>query len=576
MYKDYGKRFFDLFCSLLTLVFLGPILGLIAILVRIKLGSPVLFCPTRPGKDEKIFHLYKFRTMSNAKDKEGILLPEKERVTKFGKFLRSSSLDELPELLNIVKGDMSIVGPRPLPMKYLPYYSERQRMRHSIRPGLTGLAQISGRNNLPWNQRFETDLEYVENLSFANDMLIILKTVFKVFRGADVVVPGETTFYQFDTYKVLEEEKDSHNKTGKMSWREIGSNYWITDNVSNSNKERQGVTEWLPSVTDSTLTFSGRTAIEIAILDILFSQRIKKAGVPSHCSFAMLQPFIKNNIPYEFYDITIENGCIEYKPGKLKDFDVVLVMSYFGTGREQLDKVISQAKQNGCIVIEDITHSLLSKTQGCEKADYYVASLRKWFPAPAGGWLAKLHGRLSVKPNLDGSSAVEKAMSAMQEKSRYMHGETNAKEDFLVEFTSLESDLVQLNCMISLDSFSKQCLETVDIEYVKERRRKNAKALYKAIAECNEIEFLIREEDLNAIVPMYVPILLQDGEQRDKLKQYLAEKGIYCPVTWPETTGAKKGFRQKELSLVCDQRYGENDMDVMADRIREWISLSGT
>ena len=269
MYKNYGKRLCDLFFSLIAFIILSPILGVIAILVRIKHGSPVLFSPTRPGKDEKIFHLYKFRTMSNAKDKEGILLPEKDRITKLGKFLRSSSLDELPELLNIIKGDMSIVGPRPLPMKYLPYYSERQRMRHSIRPGLTGLAQISGRNNLPWNQRFETDLAYVENLSLWNDILIIIKTVFKVFRGADVVIPGLTTFYQFDTYKVLEEEKAPHNKTGKMTCREIGSNFWITEDVNincvRKKESTEGVIEWLPAVADSALTFSGRAAIRSLI-----------------------------------------------------------------------------------------------------------------------------------------------------------------------------------------------------------------------------------------------------------------------------------------------------------------------
>ena len=573
MYKKYGKRFFDLFFSLLAFLILGPVLGIIAILVRIKHGSPILFSPTRPGKDEKIFQLYKFRTMSNAKDKDGILLPEKERITKFGKFLRSSSLDELPELLNIIKGDMSIVGPRPLPMKYLPYYNETQRLRHSIRPGLTGLAQISGRNNLPWNQRFETDLEYVKNLSFVNDVLIILKTIFKVFRGADIVVPGETTFYQFDTYKVLEEEKSSHNKTDKMSWREIGGNFWFEENRSNLIEEKcdKG---WLPVVAASTYTFSGRTAIELAILDILSVKKIRKVGVPSYCSFSMLQPLIKNNIPYEFYSVTLTQGFINCEINNMKDFDVILIMSYFGVGHEQLNKIIIKAKQNDCVVIEDITHSLLSNIQGCKDADYYVASLRKWFPIPAGGWLAKLNGVLTTKPAVDGSEAAEKVVSAMQEKSRYMNGEIDDKEHFLIDFTSLESDLVQLNCMISLDAFSKKYLDTLNIEKVKTQRRKNALSLYSSLSGCEDIEFLIQREELNSIVPLYVPILVHDVEQRDNLKSYLNERGVYCPVTWPETVGAEKGFRVKELSLVCDQRYTETDMTVMADMIKRWKHLT--
>lgn len=573
MYKNYGKRIFDLFFSLLAFLFLWPVLGILAILVCIKHGSPVLFSPTRPGKDEKIFHLYKFRTMSNAKDKDGVLLPEKERITKFGKFLRSSSLDELPELLNIIKGDMSIVGPRPLPMKYLPYYSEKQRIRHSIRPGLTGLAQISGRNNLPWNQRFETDLEYIDNISLVNDISIILKTVFKVFRGADVVVPGETTFYQFDTYKVLEEEKNSHAKTGKMTWREIGSNYWFAGDKENPVKGKKDL-RWLPYATDSTYTFSGRTAIELAILDILSNRNIKKVGVPSYCSFSMLQPLIKRNIPYEFYDITLRKGSIRYDIKNIKDFDVILVMSYFGTGREQLRTTIRKAKQNECIVIEDITHSLLSNVPGCEDADYYVASLRKWFAIPAGGWLAKLNGKLSVKPNLEGNTAVEKVISAMHEKMRYMKGETENKEHFLIDFTSLESDLVQLNCMISIDNFSEKYLETLDIEAIKTKRRKNALALYSALAQYNEIEFLIQKDEFESIVPLYLPILMHDIDQRDGLKRFLDDKGIYCPVIWPETVGAQKGFRTKELSLICDQRYTEDDMAVMTDMIKKWKESS--
>ena len=190
MYRNYIKRFLDFTLSLFAFIVLLPILAIIAILVRIKLGSPVIFKQERPGKDEKIFTLYKFRTMTNKKDAEGNLLPDKDRLTKFGKFLRSTSLDELPELINIIKGDMSIVGPRPLAVVYLPFYNENEKHRHDVRPGLTGLAQVNGRNALQWEKRFEYDVQYVENITLMNDIKIIFKTIKKVFVRDGIVVRG--------------------------------------------------------------------------------------------------------------------------------------------------------------------------------------------------------------------------------------------------------------------------------------------------------------------------------------------------------------------------------------------------
>lgn len=185
-YERYLKRPFDFFIALLTLIILSPLLLVIAILVKIKLGSPVFFKQERPGLDEKIFTIYKFRTMNNIKDENGRFLPDIERLTSFGKFLRSTSIDELPGLINIIKGNMSFVGPRPLLVEYLPYYSEEEKKRHSIRPGITGLAQINGRNNLNWDDRLKKDLEYMSNISFVLDLKILFKTALKVIRKVDV------------------------------------------------------------------------------------------------------------------------------------------------------------------------------------------------------------------------------------------------------------------------------------------------------------------------------------------------------------------------------------------------------
>lgn len=201
MYKNYLKRVFDLILASIGIVAFSPIYILVAVMVRINLGYPIIFKQKRPGKDEKIFTMYKFRSMSNKKDKDGNLLSDKERLTKFGKMLRSTSLDELPELFNILKGDMSIVGPRPLAIIYLGYYNEDEKKRHSVKPGLTGLAQINGRNLLNWDERFKKDVEYVENISFMNDFKIILKTIKKVLLKEDVVARGEGKTLDFHIYR---------------------------------------------------------------------------------------------------------------------------------------------------------------------------------------------------------------------------------------------------------------------------------------------------------------------------------------------------------------------------------------
>lgn len=188
IYSKYIKRLLDILISLTFIVLFSWLYLILVILVRIKLGSPVLFCQKRPGYNEKIFTLYKFRTMTDKRDENGMLLPDSERLTKFGSMLRSTSLDELPEMFNILKGDMSLIGPRPLLVEYLPYYTEEERLRHSVRPGLTGLAQVSGRNYLAWDKRLAKDVEYVNHISFIMDVRIIIKTIMVVFKKEDVSV----------------------------------------------------------------------------------------------------------------------------------------------------------------------------------------------------------------------------------------------------------------------------------------------------------------------------------------------------------------------------------------------------
>jgi lipopolysaccharide/colanic/teichoic acid biosynthesis glycosyltransferase len=197
LYEKFFKRPFDFIVSLIAFITLLPVLFIVAVLIRVKLGSPVIFKQDRPGLNEKIFTLYKFRTMTDKKDDKGFLLPDSERITKFGKFLRSTSIDELPGLVNIIKGDMSIVGPRPLLVEYLELYNKEQRKRHEVRPGLSGYAQVNGRNALSWEDKFNLDILYVNNVTFRHDVGIILKTIFKVIKREGISSSSSVTMDKF-------------------------------------------------------------------------------------------------------------------------------------------------------------------------------------------------------------------------------------------------------------------------------------------------------------------------------------------------------------------------------------------
>lgn len=197
IYENGIKRIVDVCCALGAMVILSPVIAATAILVRVKLGSPVVFKQKRPGKDEKIFTLYKFRTMTDECDAEGTLMSDAVRLTSFGKLLRATSLDELPELFNILNGDMSVVGPRPLLVQYLPLYNEKQRRRHKVRPGITGLAQINGRNSISWEEKFEWDVKYIQHITFWGDVKILFLTIKTVLKRNGISSENSATMESF-------------------------------------------------------------------------------------------------------------------------------------------------------------------------------------------------------------------------------------------------------------------------------------------------------------------------------------------------------------------------------------------
>ena len=201
IYEKYIKRILDIICSMMVIILFWWLFVIVALLVKIKLGSPVIFKQPRPGKNGEIFNLFKFRTMTDDRDEKGELLPDSQRLTPFGRLLRSTSLDELPEVFCILIGTMSLIGPRPLAVKYLPYYNEYEKHRHDVRPGLTGLAQVSGRNFVNWDERFAYDIEYVNKITFWNDVKIILLTIKAVVKRTGIEACGSFTLQDFDVYR---------------------------------------------------------------------------------------------------------------------------------------------------------------------------------------------------------------------------------------------------------------------------------------------------------------------------------------------------------------------------------------
>lgn len=568
IYQIYIKRFLDFILSLVALVVLSPVLAITGLLVRIKLGSPVVFRQARPGKNEKIFYLYKFRSMTNEVGEDGRLLPDAQRLTKFGRFLRASSLDELLELVNIIKGDMSIVGPRPLSIYYLPHYPTKFRRRHEVRPGLTGLAQVNGRNSLPWDDRFEMDLKYVDNISFLLDVKIIMETALKVIKHSDISVRGTTKVKDYGPYSILKEESGGGKKEAGMTYSEIGSYFWLTDESGQGSYSVNNDLNWLPSVGDSCFTFSGRNAIDVALRDILSIHSIQKVYAPSYCCVSMLQSFIDRGLSIEFYNVNYCDEGFVYEIPNADKNSIVLIMSYFGLDIRTEQEAIRAIHEKGAVIIEDITHSLLRDISSSEISDYYVASLRKWFAIPTGGWVGKRSGKLSAKPDLESNHAVSEKIAGMKEKYEYLIGKIDNKEGFLLTQAKFDNDLIHVDRMLKIDDTSLNILQGTDVDAVSHRRRQNAAILIEGLKDLNDAVSL-PVVDFECDTPLFLPIFMKTYD-RDSLRKHLINRGIYCPIHWPEVMGAPLGIRANELSLICDQRYTEGDMVGIVHAIHEW------
>ncbi len=537
------KRFFDVVLSGTAIILLLPFFMFFTPLVALIMKGNPFFIQKRVGKDEKVFKLIKFRTMTNKKDKEGNLLSDAERLTKFGKVMRKLSIDELPELFNIFLGEMSIVGPRPLNTVYLPFYSETQKLRHSVRPGLTGLAQISGRNNAPWNIRFSYDLEYISKCSLIYDLKIIFRTLIKVIKRADIVVLGDNTIGDFyDEYCMSECQQN----------KEIGGPF-----IFGNDLEKGNGLQIKTDKANSLFVNSGRNAITL----VLESVKAKKAYLPSFTCNSVIDQFIRQGIEIEFYQVDkklhIANDLVKRIK---KENAVVFLQSYFGN--YELDDVKKKLKKiKNITVIEDITHSLL-KDGKFQNADFYVASLRKWGGFGEGGFVAADNFKPTLKPNnLEILNLVENA-SVLQKD--YL--EKNDK-DLKTEFRAILANVEELYEEIPVTALSEKAehlYNETDFEDIKNKRKENYNTLYNLFSEFSAVQAVYSPKEICG-APLFFSIYVL--ENRDEMQKYFINNGAYVPIIWPKPTcvdgktdGTTDYIYSHILSFPIDQRYSKEDM----------------
>ena len=506
-------------------------------------GSP-FFYQERPGKDEKIFKMIKFRSMTEEKDKNGNYLPDEKRLTSYGEFLRSSSLDELPELINIIKGDMAIVGPRPLLVQYLPLYNEEQKHRHDVRPGLTGLAQINGRFNIFWKDKLAYDSEYAKNVTFLGDIKIILKTVLLVFKKEDTENDVMGSWYPF----LGNDVEDQQVTILREKHKEIGSEYWKVE-LDKENNYFNEDTKWF---------ISGRSALDYIIKDILKkNSNVKTALLPSWCCESMIKPFINNNIKVDFYSVYLKDGLLTKEINRKAD--IILNMNYFGYQNEDISF-------DG-IIINDITHSIFMGINN--NCDYYFGSLRKWSGFKDGGFAYCKNGFSNDVYKTVNEDYVNIKCEAMQKKEKYINGES-FKKDYLDLYKEAE-DMLDDSIIYCSSGESIDEIKHFNINDIKDKRRRNAEELLKELR-----EYAIFKDIKDNDCPLFVPIIVPNG-QRDKLQAYLKAKQVYCPIHWSKAslynfTSDEEFLYENELSIVCDQRYTIEDMKQEVKYIKEFFN----
>lgn len=600
LYRQFFKRFYDIVLSMIAIMVFSPLLLVLMIVGAIAMKGNPFFVQKRPGRrkklsrkecekrgvpygtygEERIIRLIKLRTMTNEKDEQGNLLPDEKRLTKYGKFLRSTSLDELFSLFNIFVGDISIVGPRPLLVKYLPYYNEKEKHRHDIRPGLTGMAQVNGRNYLSWEETFEYDLFYVEHYTFFIDLKIFFQTIGKVIKRDGITEQTEGSGvdkngkYVYDTFDV---ERTKQRLISKNR-AEIGSDFFNYSLIKSKHCSSIG----LPNMKHIEFYSSGRNAIRAICKTISLDK--KTALLPEYTCYTIIDSFILEGFAVYFYsvnrnmmiDIASLQECInQYDP------KVVFVQAYFGFNTLQnLRDSIEAIKNRGICIIEDITHSQYSLFEHIS-ADFYVASLRKFFAITDGGYLQTNQLIQFPQNKPTDKQIIDLYMSACNLKRRYIdYLDTNIEKTVYREKYKEYNNLLDENRdeIASMSDIAFSMINNVDLDAMGKIRRENYRYLFNKIANfSNVIKPVFDSCITDNCVPIYFPIYVCDSEKRSVLQEALAQHLIYCPIIWPMSTHIDKVSSESDyiykhiLCIPIDQRYDVDDMQRIIDTLEKNI-----
>ncbi|MEJ8767641.1 hypothetical protein WKU33_17600 [Oceanobacillus sp. HCA-5259] len=346
---------------------------------------------------------------------------------------------------------------------------------------------------------------------------------------------------------------------------EIGSQFELDKTIEVKHQNA----DWLPNLGDTAFTFSGRTAIELALEDISRTRQVESVYMPSYCCASMVDPFIKKGIDVQYYDVSYcKKTGLKYDIKLDSKCDIFFAMSYFGLEEFKMEAAIEVFIKREKVIIEDITHRLLCEQPYSAKAHYCIASLRKWFAVPTGGYVTKSNGTILNKPYLNSDDLVKDKIAAMHEKHQYLQGFNNEKESFLTKFKKFDQEIGYIDYNHQIDSLSLNIIEHLDIDDIKIKRRKNAAVLYKGLAKFKNIKFLFPEPDLNKYCPLFLPVMLSN-EKRNELRKELVENKVYCPVHWPQKKSINNIW-ENELSIICDHRYNELDMKYILDVVGAW------
>lgn len=532
-------------------------------------GNP-FFTQKRPGKKEKIFKLIKFRSMNNKKDQNGEFLPDEQRLGKYGKFIRATSLDELPELFNIFIGNMSIIGPRPLLTSYLNFYTPFEKRRHDVRPGLSGYAQIHGRNNATWEDKIYLDNIYVEKYGLFFDLIIIVKTALMVFKRSDVEdAKQEITISNYITVRPLDVER-------KGLMKEIGSSFWISRaelEFANRSVNFPPFSLFGLKGSDSCFTSTGRSAIDLVIQNELFSNKSlpKIVVLPSFSCESVYSSFIKNGFEIRQYSIDSKLEVVDDLDVLTEGAGILLIHKYFGFDTFSNNKLIEKIKKKGTVVIEDLTQCLYSSFPRLN-ADYWIGSIRKWFGVPDGGFIVSSTKEIINKPTKKDKELETAKIEAQLEKYDYMVLNKGQKESFLNKFKYAEELLDNQTMIYAISDSSLNILNNINTDEVINQRRKNYNVFINTV---NDKSVLLFNELNENVTPLYCPIRVA---KRKELQNYLRTNNIYAPIIWPKEglLGQAECSNAYDdlLAIPIDQRYSGKDMIRIAKCINAFLAFN--